>query len=51
MQGSLDDYLKMHAGPKPTTTFAQTSDANDYDFSAVDQLDGERLGYRTQANN
>ena len=35
MQGSLDDYLKMHSAPKPVTTFAQ-KEAREYDFTAID---------------
>ena len=32
---SLDDYLKLHAGPKHATTLAQ-KEVRNYDFSAVD---------------
>ena len=39
--GSLDDYLKFHAGPKTSTTFAQ-KEVRQYDFSAVDSLDSDR---------
>ena len=42
MQGSLDDYLKLHA--KPNTTLAQKQ-SREYDFSAVDKLDSDRDGY------
>jgi hypothetical protein len=35
MQGSLDDYLKLHTGPRTTTTFAQ-KETRMYDFTAVD---------------
>jgi len=50
MQGSLDDYLKLHAGPRTTTTFAQ-KETREYDFTAVDQLENDRTGYRSiQAN-
>ena len=39
--GSLDDYLKFHAGPKTSTTFAQ-KEVRQYDFSVVDSLDSDR---------
>ena len=46
MQGSLDDYLKLHTGPRTTTTFAQ-KETRMYDFTAVDQLDSDRNVYHT----
>ena len=38
---SLDDYLKLHTGPKQATTFAQ-KETRQYDFSSVDLLDSDR---------